>query len=143
MCFENEYVKTAYQIAEKAHAGQVDKGGNPYFEHPKYVAEHVDGWKEKCVGYLHDVIEDTEITAEDILAAGIPQEIVDAVRVMSHDKSEDYFEYVRRVRENPLARQVKLADLEHNSDTRRMGRELTDYDLQRLEKYKKAMEILK
>jgi (p)ppGpp synthase/HD superfamily hydrolase len=132
-----EFAKT---LAEKAHMGQVDKGGHPYIEHPMAVAGMVDTDEEKIVAYLHDVVEDTGIPMEviDILFG---DEISDAVECMTHRKGEDYFEYILRVSKNPVSTEVKLADLKHNMDLSRIANpQQKDYD--RLSKYEIAKGIL-
>lgn len=136
-----DYIKIAYEIAQKAHAGQVDKAGMDYIKHPEAVASFVNTNEEKATAYLHDVLEDTEITANDLLSAGIPHKVVEAVQVLTKEKYTPYFEYLSRVKENSLARTVKLADLKHNSDRSRLAR-ITDKDLKRLEKYRKAIQFL-
>ncbi|PFK82969.1 HD domain-containing protein [Bacillus thuringiensis] len=136
-----DYIKIAYEIAQKAHAGQVDKAGMDYIKHPEAVASFVNTNEEKATAYLHDVLEDTEITANDLLSAGIPHNVVEAVQVLTKEKYTSYFEYLSRVKENSLARTVKLADLKHNSDRSRLAR-ITDKDLKRLEKYRKAIQFL-
>lgn len=138
-----EYVELAHQIAKRAHAVQVDKGGRPYIEHPEFVADHVEGWKAKCVAYLHDVIEDTRYTAADLLKEGIPKDVVAITLILTRDKNEDYFKYIKRVKKNKIAREVKLADLTHNSIAERWPQPLSDDAIAHLEKYKKALEILK
>jgi len=133
----NEAMKLAY----KAHHGQVDKGGIPYIFHPYHLAEQMPDEYTTCVALLHDVVEDTSVTLE-ALSAIFPEEVVEAVRVMTHKKGEPYLDYVRRVRENPIARIVKLADLRHNSDQTR----LENADERTLsyfrEKYQKAFQVL-
>ncbi|MFB5091388.1 HD domain-containing protein [Bacillus cereus] len=136
-----DYIKIAHEIAKKAHAGQVDKAGMDYIKHPEAVASFVNTNEEKATAYLHDVLEDTEITANDLLSAGIPHKVVEAVQVLTKEKYTPYFEYLCRVKENSLARTVKLADLKHNSDRSRLAR-ITDKDLKRLEKYRKAIQFL-
>lgn len=131
----------ARRIAEKAHAGQTDKAGRPYIEHPAHVAASVEGDEAKAVAWLHDVIEDTPTAFDDLRAAGINEDVIDAVRAMTHDKSVPYFDYVRALKKNPLARQVKLADLAHNSDLSRLPHP-TDEDRARQAKYRQAIEIL-
>ena len=131
----------AEEMARAAHAGQVDKAGVDYVEHLQAVANGVSGDTLKAVAWLHDSIEDTDLTAEDISRRGLSAEVVEAVEAMTHREGEPYFDYIARVKQNPLARQVKLADLANNSDLSRLP-EVTDKDLQRLEKYKKAREIL-
>ncbi|PEE69026.1 HD domain-containing protein [Bacillus thuringiensis] len=136
-----DYIKIAHEIAKKAHAGQVDKAGVDYIKHPEAVASFVNTAEEKATAYLHDVLEDTEINAADLLSAGIPYNVVEAVQVLTKEKYTSYFEYLSRVKENSLARTVKLADLKHNSDRSRLAR-ITDKDLKRLEKYRKAIQFL-
>ena len=110
----------AMQIAYSAHHGQVDKAGVPYIFHPLHLAESMDDEISCCVALLHDTVEDTEITPED-LAAEFPTAVVEAVGLLTHDPSTDYFEYVKRIRSNPIARKVKLADLNHNMDAARFA----------------------
>ncbi|TKJ00756.1 HD domain-containing protein, partial [Bacillus cereus] len=80
------YIKIAHEIAKKAHAGQVDKAGMDYIKHPEAVANFVNTTEEKATAYLHDVLEDTEITANDLLSAGIPHNVVEAVQVLTKEK---------------------------------------------------------
>lgn len=134
-------VEIAKAIAEKAHAGQFDKAGKPYIEHPAHVAAQIQGDEAKAVAWLHDVVEDTETTFDDLLAAGISPQVVDALRLLTHDKSVPYLDYVRALKRNQFARAVKLADLRHNSDLSRLPK-VTSADEERLEKYQKAIRIL-
>ena len=110
----------AMQIAYSAHHGQVDKAGIPYIFHPLHLAEEMEEEISCCVALLHDTVEDTEITPED-LAAEFPGEVVEAVRLLTHDPETDYYDYVRKIRSNPIALQVKLADLNHNMDAARFA----------------------
>ena len=110
----------AMQIAYSAHHGQVDKAGVPYIFHPLHLAEGMDEEISCCAALLHDTVEDTEITLE-ALAAEFPAEVVDAVRLLTHNPETDYFDYVRQIRSNPIALKVKLADLQHNSDATRFA----------------------
>ncbi|MFJ8219041.1 MULTISPECIES: HD domain-containing protein [Bacillus cereus group] len=135
------YIEIAHEIAKTAHAGQVDKAGIDYIKHPETVASFVNTIEEKVTAYLHDVLEDTEITANDLLSAGIPHNVVEAVQVLKKEKYTPYFEYLSKVKENSLACTVKLADLKHNSDCSRLAR-ITVKDLKRLEKYRKAIQFL-
>lgn len=137
----NSQAEIAEAIARKAHAGQVDKAGKPYIEHPAHVAASVEGDKAKAVAWLHDVVEDTDITFDDLAAQGIDGEVIDALRLLTHDKSVPYLDYVAKIKTNDLARMVKLADLAHNSDLNRLPN-VTDTDLQRVEKYKAAIQLL-
>lgn len=132
--------KLAQEIAIRAHAGQVDRAGEPYIRHPIAVSALVQGDTEKIVALLHDVVEDTPITLESIRVL-FGDTIADAVGLVTHEPGVDYFEYVRRAGTNPIAKAVKIADLTHNSDPRRM-KNPTEKDARRLEKYAKALEIL-
>ena len=132
----------AMKIAYKAHHGQVDKAGVPYIFHPMHLAEQMDDEYSTCVALLHDVVEDTHITLEQ-LAQIFPKEVVDAVAVLTHGKDEPYLHYVQRVTLNRIARKVKLADLNHNSDQTRMENASEETLAYFREKYRKAFEILK
>jgi (p)ppGpp synthase/HD superfamily hydrolase len=137
-----DYVNVAHELARKAHVGQVDKAGVDYIRHPETVADFVSSDEEKAAAYLHDTIEDTDVTVETLREAGIPEKVVEAVKVLTHDKSQDYFKYLKLIKANPIARTVKLADLKHNSDLSRL-KNITDKDRQRLSKYNKAIQYLK
>ncbi len=134
-------LELALSIATEAHRGQFDKAGIDYIEHPIFVASQVDSEEEKAVALLHDVIEDSSVTAEELLNAGLPETVVTAVQILSKKKGQDYQTYLKTVKSNPLARAVKLADLKHNSDLSRLET-ITDKDLEGLEKYKKAIDYL-
>ncbi len=131
------YQELALQIAKKAHAGQVDKADNDYILHPMTVASYMDTDTEKAVAYLHDVLEDTNITV-DQLRNQFPKEIVDAVIILTRNKDESYFEYIQRVSKSKLAKKVKVEDLLHNLDITRI-KEPTERDFKRLEKYRNAV----
>lgn len=138
---EQSMVDLALSIARKAHEGQLDKAGVDYIEHPIYVASQVDTEEEKAVALLHDVIEDSPVSAEGLLQAGLPETVVTAVQVLTKKKEQDYQTYLETVKKNPLARVVKLADLKHNSDLSRLS-SITEKDRERLKKYKKAIDFL-
>ena len=131
----------AYKIAKKAHLGQVDKAGEDYIKHPEKVASFVKTDEEKAVAYLHDVIEDTELTLEDLNEYGFSKEIIEAVDIITKKRGEDYQSYLNSVKKNKLARAVKLADLRHNSDLTRLTK-VTEKDIKRKEKYQKAIDFL-
>lgn len=131
----------AYEIAKKAHLGQIDKAGEDYIKHPEKVASFVNSDEEKAVAYLHDVIEDTELTLEDLREYGFSEEVLEAVDVITKKKGQDYQTYLNSVKENKLARVVKLADLRHNSDLTRLIN-ITEKDRERKEKYQKAIDFL-
>lgn len=137
----NDLLKKAIIIASTAHCGQKDKGGKPYIEHPKAVADMLGGTREKIVAMLHDVIEDTNVTSEFLLEQGFPEDIVDAVVLLSKNPETNYEEYLKAVKANPLARIVKLADLTHNSDLSRIPNP-TEKDIKRKEKYLRAIKSL-
>ena len=138
---EQSMVDLALSIATQAHEGQLDKAGVDYIEHPIYVASQVDTEEEKAVALLHDVIEDSSVSAEELLQAGLPETVVTAVQVLTKEKEQDYQTYLETVKKNPLARVVKLADLKHNSNLSRLS-SITEKDRERLKKYKKAIDFL-
>lgn len=115
-----ELTKKAISIAYNAHHGQVDKAGVPYVCHPLHLAESMEDEISCCAALLHDVVEDTPITLEE-LANEFPQEVIDALALLTHEEDVNYFDYVRRIKNNPIAKKVKLADLAHNSDTSRFA----------------------
>ncbi len=133
--------KKAMKIAFTAHKDQTDKNGLPYIYHPVHLAEQMTSEAEICVALLHDVAEDTDITLSD-LAREFPPEIIEALTLLTHDDATDYFDYVRAIGQNPIARAVKLADLMHNSDLTRLDF-VDDRARARAEKYKTAIQILK
>lgn len=135
-------IELAKSICLKAHEGQVDKGGNEYYHHPFTVAKMCESEAEKIVAYLHDVVEDSRYTLEDIKELGFDQSIIEALSLMTHDTSLDYDSYIKRLSKNPIARHVKLNDLKHNSDLSRL-KSISDKDIQRVAKYKKYIELLK
>ena len=115
----------AMQIAYQAHHGQVDKAGVPYILHPVHLAEGMEDEVSACVALLHDVVEDTDWTFE-MLEKEFPAAVIDALRLLTHADDEPYMDYVRRIKQNPVARRVKIADLKHNSDqTRYAGQEIS------------------
>ena len=137
-----DLTKKAMLFAYKAHEGQYDRGGVPYVFHPFHLAEQMDTEIEICAALLHDIVEDTDYTLEDIRAEGFPEEIVRVVALLTHDPEVPYMEYVRRLKPDETARKVKLADLEHNSDASRAVGEDPDILNKRMEKYRKAKEFL-
>ena len=133
-------LKKAEDIATKAHKGQFDRCGVEYINHPRTVASYVDNPKEKIVAWLHDTIEDTDITEADLRPV-FGDEITDAVVALTKTEGEDYFDYISRVIKNPLSARVKIADLTHNMKPDRIPHP-TEEDQKRMEKYKKAYEIV-
>lgn len=133
--------KNAIRFCYQAHAGQLDKAGLPYVNHPLHLAEQMTTEDETCVALLHDVMEDCGATPEDLLALGISSEALAAVQLLTHKDSVPYLDYVRAVGENPIARRVKVADLRHNSDLTRLD-EVGPKNISRLRKYRTARVIL-
>ena len=132
----------AQALARSAHAGQVDKSGTPYIEHLAFVAAHVDGDDAKTVAWLHDIVEDTTVTLDDLRREGFPEHIVAAVDAHTHRAGEEYLDYVRRAVANPLARKVKTQDVLHNMDLSRL-KSVGPADVDRLHrKYSPALRIL-
>ena len=134
--------KKALKLCFEAHKNQVDKSGMPYVFHPFHVAEQMTDEATTIVALLHDVVEDTDYTLEDLAAEGFGKDILEAVALMTHDDDVPYLDYVAKLKDNPIARAVKLADLAHNSDLSRIG-EIDDETRERLEKYQKAIALLK
>ncbi|NCC44716.1 MAG: HD domain-containing protein, partial [Clostridia bacterium] len=132
----------ALRIAAGAHEGQVDKGGHPYIGHPLAVAQKVNGIEEKIAALLHDVVEDTEVTIEE-LGREFPEEIVKAVDLLTKKKEPGFSQqkYLEAIRANPLARNVKLADLEHNMDINRIPHPGAE-DYLRTKRYQNSRDFL-
>ena len=133
--------KKAMKIAFEAHKNQSDKNGIPYIYHPVHLAEQMDCEDSICVALLHDVVEDTSMTFEELQAEGFSKEIIEALKLLTHDDAVPYLEYVKKIKKNPIATKVKLADLRHNSDLTRLD-EVNAKALKRVEKYKDAIKIL-
>ena len=132
--------RRAMKIAYDAHHGQLDKSGVPYICHPIHLAEQMNTEEECIVALLHDVVEDTDITFEQ-LEKEFSENVIEALRLLTHEKSVDYMEYVRKIKYNPIAKSVKLADLHHNSDVTRFD-EMSEKDKLRNKKYDEAIRIL-
>jgi (p)ppGpp synthase/HD superfamily hydrolase len=135
-------VKKAIKLSFDSHKDQVDKSGMPYVYHPFHLAEQMPNENATIVALLHDVVEDTDRTIEDIAELGFNEEIIEALKLLTHDDNMPYFDYVKRLAPNELARMVKIADLTHNSDLTRLDN-ITKADLARVEKYKRCLEFLK
>ena len=133
--------RKAMDICFEAHKEQRDKSGQPYVFHPFHLAEQMADEATTIVALLHDLLEDTDWTADALLAEGFPTEVVEAIALMTHAKDVHYMDYVAQIKKNPIAKAVKLADLRHNSDTTRLD-EVTDKDRERVERYRAAMALL-
>ena len=138
-------IRAAYELAKKAHEGQMRSSGDPYISHPIEVAVILVGLgmdSDTIIGgLLHDVVEDTKWTLKELEAEGFPTGVLEAVRLLTREKDVPYMAYIERLSGNQIARKVKLADLEHNSDLTRLI-EVTERDLRRQEKYFLAKEFL-
>ncbi len=135
-------LERAIAVALQAHQGQTDRYGAPYILHPLHVMLQMDDETEMMAAVLHDVLEDSALTLETLRDEGLPAEVLEAVRLLTHDAEQSsYEEYVRGLQKNPIALKVKLADLRHNMDIRRLRR-VEERDAARLEKYRRAWEIL-
>ena len=135
----------AMKLCYEAHMGQTDKSGLPYVFHPFHVAEQMKDEYTTVAALLHDTLEDTWVTPDFLRKEGYPEEVVEALILLTHKKGEPYLDYVRRIAVNPIARAVKRADLAHNSDLTRLesaGYADMDKARKRVEKYRKAAEIL-
>ena len=134
-------LESAIQLAAEAHAGQQDKAGKPYILHPIRVMLSVSTTDEQIAAILHDTVEDTDVTYEQLSAAGFSAEIISAVKALTKLDGESRVEAARRAVKHPIARQVKLADVKDNLDISRIPH-LTDKDHARLDEYKLVQEIL-
>ena len=133
--------KKALKVCFEAHKEQIDKSGLPYVFHPFHLAEQMKDENTTIVALLHDVIEDTDYTFNDLIAMGFDGAIIEAIKLMTHEEGVPYMDYVEKIKSNPIAREVKLADLRHNSDLSRLDAP-TEKDKMRVEKYRKAIVLL-
>lgn len=136
-----DLTKKAIKLCFEAHKDQVDKSGLPYVFHPFHLAEQMKDELSTVTALLHDVVEDTSYTFADFREMGFPEEVLDALELLTHDDGTPYLDYVTRLKSNPIARAVKLADLRHNSDLTRLDF-VNDRALKRVEKYQKAIALL-
>lgn len=137
-------IKSAYNLINKYHKDQLDKGGNPYITHLEFVSSKMTCQIGKVAALLHDIKEDTPITNEELLSNGISQEIIDIIDILTKKESDIYMDYINRIKNcnNPIAIKIKLADLTHNMDISRIPNP-TEKDLNRIKnRYKKAYDIL-
>ena len=136
-----EKTKKALKLCFAAHKDQKDKSGMPYVFHPFHLAEQMETEDTTIVALLHDVAEDTQYTLEDISPMGFGAAVMVALTLLTHDDAVDYMDYVRAIKDNPIAKAVKLADLRHNSDITRLDT-VDKKALERREKYLQALAIL-
>ena len=135
-------LEKAIKIALKAHAGQVDKAEKAYILHPLRLMMQMRSIDEQITAVLHDVVEDSEYTFDDLKKEGFDEEIINALESLTKRDGEDYKDFIARIKENELATIVKIADLKDNSNLDRIS-EPTKEDLERVKKYKDALNVLK
>ena len=136
-------LERAIEIAQEAHKGVKDKGGHDYINHPIRVMHAMSNDQEKIVAILHDVVEDSDWTFERLKEEGFEDSVIESLRcVTKYSEEEDYQEFIKRAATNKIATKVKMADIEDNLDLSRLGT-LTEKDLTRIKKYKKALKYLK
>lgn len=129
------------KIAFDAHRGQTDRAGIDYVNHPLHLAEQMETESETCAALLHDVIEDSNWTIEMLAAEGIPNDALEAITLLTHKEGIPYMEYVETLKDNEIARKIKLADPTLNSDPSRLP-DASEKDRARIRKYYKAIELL-
>lgn len=135
-------IEDAIKLAVDAHSGVTQRDGSPYILHPLAVMLRLHSDYERMTAVLHDVVEDTDITLDDLHREGYPPVVVEAVDALTRRENETYEAFIERIKPNALAVRVKLADLEHNMDVRRLP-VVTQSDTERLEKYRRAWMTLK
>jgi len=135
-------LEKAIEIALRAHTGQKGKDGSPYILHPLRIMTRMGSDEERIAAVLHDVVEDSDITLDDLRTTGFPEDVLTVVKLLTHEEGISYEDYVERLKSHPIARRIKLADLEDNSDIRRLSG-IEDRDLERLRKYHRAWQILR
>lgn len=140
--YKDETIRKTVCFIFEAHEGQRDKAGVPYVFHPLHVASAV-GKDRDCIltALLHDVLEDTDYTQEDLKGLGISDQVLEALALLTHDPQTSYLEYIQRLKDNPICAAVKKADLEHNMDLGRLN-QVTTEDKQRAAKYREAYQNL-
>ncbi len=134
-------LEDAIALAVQAHHGQRQLNGQPYILHPLRVMMHMASEEAMIAAVLHDVVEDTPVTLEDLRAAGYSSRVVEVVDLLTRRDGESYEAFIERIKPHPLARQVKLADLLDNMDVRRLP-EIREQDVERLRRYRQAWEVL-
>jgi (p)ppGpp synthase/HD superfamily hydrolase len=133
-------IKKAYELANNLHRGQVDKSGQPYIDHLIEVANQVDSVEAVMVALLHDAMEDQGVTSRFLISQGFPDAVIEAISLLTKI-DDDYMSYIQRIKQNDLARVVKIADMRHNSDLSRL-KSVSEKDIARKEKYLKSIELL-
>lgn len=135
-------LERAIALAAQGHAGQVDKAGEPYILHPLRVMMRVSTTEERIVAVIHDLLEDSAISTNDMVREGFSNTIIKAALALTRQEDESYNDFARRAAKNSIACKVKLADLEDNLDLSRIPAP-TEKDFARIQKYRRAMRIIK
>lgn len=136
-----DHTKKALKLCFEAHKDQVDKCGMPYVFHPFHLAEQMKDEITTVVALLHDVVEDTDFTLDDLRSMGFPEEALEALTLLTHDPAVPYMDYIAAIKRNSIAKKVKLADLYHNSNLLRLDT-VDEKALERVQKYHKAIALL-
>ena len=136
-----DLTKKALKLSFEAHKDQVDKAGMPYVFHPVHLAEQMDDETSTVCALLHDVVEDTNTSFDDLIKMGFPNEVISVLKLLTHEDGVPYMDYVKKISLNSTAKKVKIADLKHNSDVSRLS-VVDDEVKERLVKYKKALDFL-
>ena len=136
-----DLTKKALKLCFEAHKEQVDKSGMPYVFHPFHLAEQMTDEATTVVALIHDVVEDTDTTFEYLEKQGFSVEMINALKLLTHDKGVPYMDYIAEIKKKNIATKVKLADLRHNSDLTRLD-VIDEKALNRKEKYEKAIKLL-
>ena len=131
----------AFLLCMVKHWKQKDKAGKRYVWHPIHVMMNVKGYNEKIVALLHDIVEDTEVTVPDLKNLKFSKEVIEAVDVITKKKDQEYFSYLKSIKDNSIAKKIKIEDLKHNSDLKRL-RSITQKEIDRAIRYKKAIDYL-
>ncbi len=136
-----EMTKKALKLCFEAHKDQVDKSGMPYVFHPFHLAEQMETEDTVITALLHDVVEDTDYTIDDLIEMGFSDNVISALKLLTHEPGIPYMDYVKKIKENPVAKAVKLKDLAHNSDLTRLDY-VDDKARKRVKKYQRAIALL-
>jgi (p)ppGpp synthase/HD superfamily hydrolase len=139
--FYSPMIRSAMVIAILAHGTQFDIGGYPYIHHPLHLAEQMTNEYSCAAALLHDVIEDSDATLDDLRNNHIPEPVIEAVALLTREPGTPYLSYIEKLSHNDIAREVKLADLRHNCDIMRL-KQYDDRAARRMGKYRKAIEII-
>lgn len=136
-----EMTKKALKLCFEAHKDQVDKSDMPYVFHPFHLAEQMETEDTVITALLHDVVEDTDYTIDDLIEMGFSDNVISALKLLTHEPGIPYMDYVKKIKENPVAKAVKLKDLAHNSDLTRLDY-VDDKARKRVKKYQRAIALL-